>query len=48
MISFAVALKTIHAQHISQVQINLQLYAFDSDVNCKSAFNFLKIITHFY
>jgi len=30
------------------VQINIQIYAFDSDVNNESAFNFLKIISHFY
>jgi len=48
MISFAVALKVIHAQHVSQVQINFQLYAFNSDVNCQSAFDFLKIIMHLY
>ena len=48
MTLFAIALKTIHAQHVSQVQINLQLYAFNFDVNCKNAFNLLKIITHLY
>jgi len=30
------------------VQINIQIYAFDSDVNDKSAFNFLKIVSHLY
>jgi len=48
MISFAVASKTIHIQHVFQVQINLQLYTFDFDINCKNAFDLLKIIMHLY
>jgi len=30
------------------VQINIQIYAFDSDVNDKNTFNLLKIILHLY
>jgi len=30
------------------VQINIQIYVFNSDMHCKSAFCFLKIITHLY
>ncbi len=48
MTSFAVASRVIRAWHVSWVQINLQLYAFNFDVSYKSAFNFLKIITHLY
>ncbi len=48
MTSFAVASRAIHAWHVSQVQISLQFYAFNSDVSCKSAFDLLKIITHLY
>ncbi len=48
MTSFAVASRTIRAWNISRVQISVQIYAFNSDVHCKSAFCFLKIITHLY
>jgi len=48
MTSFAVALQAIHAWNISRVQISIQIYAFNSDVHCKNAFCFLKIITHLY
>jgi len=30
------------------VQISIQIYAFNSDVNDESVFNFLKIILHLY
>jgi len=30
------------------VQINIQIYAFNSDVNDENAFNFLKILLHLY
>ncbi len=46
--SFAVTLQAIHVWNVSRVQISIQIYAFDSDVHCKSAFCFLKIITHLY
>ncbi len=48
MTSFAVASRAIHAWNVSRVQINIQIYAFNSDVHCKNAFCFLKIITHLY
>ncbi len=48
MTSFAVASRTIHAWNVSRVQISIQIYVFDSDVHCESAFCFLKIITHLY
>ncbi len=48
MTSFAVTSQAIHAWNISRVQISVQIYAFDSDVHCESAFCFLKIITHLY
>ncbi len=48
MTSFAVTLRAIHVWNVSQVQINIQIYAFDSNVSCKSAFDLLKIITHLY
>ncbi len=48
MTSFAVALQAIHVWNVSKVQINIQIYAFNSDVHCKSAFCFLKIIMHLY
>ena len=48
MTSFAVTLQAIHVWNVSRVQISIQIYAFDSDVHCKSAFCFLKIITHLY
>ncbi len=48
MTSFAVAWWAIRAWNVSRVQISIQIYAFDSDVHCKSAFCFLKIITHLY
>ncbi len=48
MTSFAVASRAIHAWNVSRVQISIQIYAFDSDVHCKNAFCFLKIITHLY
>ncbi len=48
MTSFAVTSQAIHVWNISRVQISVQIYAFDSDVHCESAFCFLKIITHLY
>jgi len=48
MTLFAVTSQAIHVWNISKVQINIQIYAFDSDVHCKNAFCFLKIITHLY
>jgi len=48
MTLFAVASRAIHAQNVSRVQINIKIYAFDSDVSCKNAFSLLKIIMHFY
>ncbi len=48
MTSFAVASQAIHVWNISKVQINIQIYAFDSDMHCKNAFCFLKIIMHLY
>ncbi len=48
MTSFAVTSRTIHVWNVSRVQISIQIYAFNSDVHCKSAFCFLKIVTHLY
>ncbi len=48
MTLFAIASQAIHVWNISKVQINIQIYAFDSDMHCKNAFCFLKIITHLY
>ncbi len=48
MTSFAVASQVIHVWNVSKVQISIQIYAFNSDVHCKNAFCFLKIITHLY
>ncbi len=48
MTSFAVALQAIHVWNVSRVQISVQIYAFNSDVHCKNAFCFLKIIMHLY
>ncbi len=48
MTLFAVASRVIHVWNISRVQISIQIYAFNSDVHCKNAFCFLKIITHLY
>ncbi len=48
MTSFAVISQAICAWNISRVQISIQIYAFNSDVHCKNAFCFLKIITHLY
>ncbi len=48
MTSFTVASQAIHVWNISKVQISIQIYAFSFDVHCKSAFCFLKIITHLY
>ena len=48
MTLFAVALQAIYVWNISKVQINIQIYAFNSDVYCKNAFCFLKIIMHLY
>ncbi len=48
MTSFAVTSQAIHAWNISKVQINVQIYAFNSDMHCKSAFCFLKIVMHLY
>ncbi len=45
---FAVASQAIYVWNISRVQISIQIYAFNSDVHCKNAFYFLKIITHLY
>ncbi len=44
----SVALHAICVWNISEVQINIQIYAFNSDVNDESAFNFLKIISYLY
>ncbi len=48
MISIAVALCIIYIWNISEVQINIQIYAFNSDVNDENAFDLLKIILHLY
>ncbi len=48
MISIAVTSHAICVWNVSEVQINIQIYAFNSDVNEKSAFNFLKIVSHLY
>ena len=48
MTLFAVALQAIHVWNVFKVQINVQIYAFNFDMHCESAFCFLKIITHFY
>jgi len=48
MTLFAVASQAIYVWNVSRVQINIQIYAFNSDVYCKNAFCFLKIITHLY
>ncbi len=48
IISFAVTSQAIHVWNVSKVQISIQIYAFNSDVHCKNAFCFLKIITHLY
>ena len=48
MTSLAVTSQAIHVWNVSKVQINVQIYAFNSDVHCKNAFCFLKIITHLY
>ena len=46
--SFAIASWTIYVWNVSRVQINIQIYAFNSDMHCKNAFCFLKIIMHLY
>ncbi len=48
MTSFAVTLQAICAWNIFRVQINIQIYTFDSDVYYENAFCFLKIIMHLY
>ncbi len=48
MTLFAVTSQTIHVWNVSKVQINIQIYALNSDVYCKNAFCFLKIIMHLY
>ncbi len=48
MTSFTIASQAIHVWNVSKVQISIQIYAFSSDIHCKSAFCFLKIITHLY
>ncbi len=48
MTLFTITSQAIHVWNISRVQISIQIYAFNSDVHCKSAFCFLKIITHLY
>ena len=48
MTLFAVTSQAIHVWNVSRVQISIQIYAFNSDVHCKNAFCFLKIITHLY
>ena len=48
MTLFAVASQVIHVWNVSKVQISIQIYAFNSDVHCKNAFCFLKIIMHLY
>ncbi len=39
---FAVTSWTIHVWNIFRMQINIQIYAFNSDIHCKSVFCFLK------
>ncbi len=48
MTLFAITLQTIYVWNVSKVQISIQIYAFNSDVHCKNAFCFLKIIMHLY
>jgi len=48
MISITVASHAICVRNVSEVQINIQIYACYSDVSDKSAFNFLKIILYLY
>ncbi len=45
---FAVTLQAIHVWNVFKVQISIQIYAFNSDVHCKNAFCFSKIIMHLY
>ncbi len=44
MISVTVVSYAICIWNVSEVQISIQIYAFDSDVNDESAFNLLKNI----
>jgi len=46
IISFAVALQAVHVRNISKVQIKIQIYAFNSNLNSEITFNLLKIILH--
>ncbi len=48
MILVAITLYIICVWNVFEVQINIQIYAFNFDVNDKNTFNFLKIILHLY
>ncbi len=48
MASFAVASRAIRARNVPRVQIDVKIYAFDSDVGCEGAFSLLKVVTHLY
>ncbi len=48
MISVIITSYTICIWNVSEVQISIQIYAFNFDVNDKSIFNLLKIILHLY
>ncbi len=48
MISITVTLHAVCIWNIFEVQISIQIYAFNFDINDESAFNFLKIILHLY
>ncbi len=48
MISITITLHVICIWNVSEVQINIQIYAFNFDVNDESTFNLLKIISHLY
>ena len=48
MILVAVTSHAICVWNVSEVQINIQIYAFNSDVNDENTFNLLKIILHLY
>ena len=48
MVPAAVATRAICAWNISEVQVSIQTYAFDSDVSDESAFDLLKAVPHLY
>ncbi len=48
MISVAVASHAICIWNISEMQISIQIYVFNSDVSDESNFDLLKIILHLY